>query len=174
MQFGTLHLFPLINVHARYEGYFMAKDGTVYSTKRSKKASDAPYKMIGSGYGSMKYYTLNNDSIDGHSLTRRAKAHKDFNKETSGSVPIEAVVSSTKRSHASAVDEGIKGRGFVIAQVAVHDGAEHLLFGSKPAIHMTEASFKDEMQRLAMAMPGTKFVALKVVTSVVSGGVQWE
>lgn len=178
MQFGTMNLFPLIKLNARYEGYFLSKEGAVYSTKRSSKPSDAPYKMTGSGYGYLKYYTLNKVSVDGNSLLRLAKAHKDFNVDTSapvaGVAPKVVTVAGTKRSHATALDQGIKGRGFVIAQVAVHDGQEHLLFGSKPAIHMTEASYRDEMTRLAAQKPGTKFVALKIVASVVSGGVQWE
>lgn len=178
MQFDSLNLFPLARVNSHYEGYFIAKDGSVYSTKRPS-VGKMPYKMLGSGYGSMRYYTLNKISVDGYTLMARARAHKDFDKETSPPTIAMMLASAThtvvaKRSHAKAVDEGIKGRGVVIAQVAVHDGQEHLLFGSKPAIHMTEASYRDEMTRLAASKPGTKFVALKVVASVVSGGVKWE
>lgn len=180
MQFGTMNLFPLIKVNARYEGYFLSKEGAVYSTKRSSKLSDAPYKMAGSGYGYLKYYTLNKVSVDGNSLLRLAKAHKDFNADVMSPVitklnsSLASQAGAGKRSHAQDVAQGIKERGFVIAQVAMHDGKEHLLFGSKPAIHMTEASYRDEMTRLAAQKPGAKFVALKIVASVVSGGVQWE
>jgi len=181
MQFGSMNLFALshLSPHA-YSGYYMNRDGAVYSTKRGS----TPVKMLGSGHGAMLTYTMNKRSVNGLSLVRQAQRHSMFLSETASNRPALDVVTErlaakaksygAQRNHASNVQVGIASKGVVIARVAKHDGAEHLLFGSKPAIHTTEASYKDEMTRLAMQYPGTKFVALKIVTSVISGGVTWE
>jgi hypothetical protein len=77
------------------------------------------------------------------------------------------------RKHAKNVAEGLSGKGWVIAQVAVHNGEQFLLFGSKPAIHLASDSVKAEMARLATAKPGVKFVSLRVDSTLVSGGLVW-
>ena len=46
-------------------------------------------------------------------------------------------------------------------------------FSSAPVIHTTEASWKTEIERLAKSNPGTKFIAVQVVASVVAGGLVW-
>jgi hypothetical protein len=178
MQFGTMNLFPLDVANNRLSGYFLASDYTVYSTKRST----SPVRMHGSkGYGSYhRTYTLNGQSYTEAYLkglvTKNTIFGHAFVDHTSASRKAEASVTTklSNRSHATSASQGVKAKGVVIAQVAVHEGVEHLLFGSKPAIHLTEQSYRDEMTRLASQKPGTKFVALKVVASVISGGVQWE
>lgn len=169
MKYGNLNLFPLVMLTPAYVGYLMDKDGDVYSLKQSP----IPKKMYGSGIGTSKTYTLNKVSVNASNLKMRAKMHKEFYTET-GVITVKQAEVKPNRSHAPRVSDGIQARGVVIAQVATHNGVEHLLFGSKPAIHMTEASYKNEMQRLAMSKPGTKFVALKIVSSVVSGGMEWD
>lgn len=179
MQFGTMNLFPLDLAYQRLKGYYLSADLTVYSTRRGL----TPVKMSGSkAFGAYhRNYTLNGVSytetylrglVGGNSAFKKSFAEHTSAPKVAAAVEAKSKVSN--RSHAQAVDQGIKSRGFVIAQVAMHDGQEHLLFGSKPAIHMTEQSYKDEMTRLATSKPGMKFVALKIVASVVSGGVKWE
>ena len=179
MQVGSSYLFPLSEIDTHLSGYFVSAEGKMFSTKQSTQGR----VMVGSGsYGSRhRYYTMYGCSYEGAMLFRRAQQHANWKSETSKPTANVLTVSKhdaqsrvTDRSHAQAVDQGIKGRGFVIGQVAMHEGQEHLLFGSKPAIHMTEQSYKDEMTRLATSKPGMKFVALKIVASVVSGGVKWE
>jgi len=68
------------------------------------------------------------------------------------------------------MDTAIKGRAVLIASVE----GDSLVFGTKPKLHIGEKSWKAEMTRLATVAPGTKFVALQIVTSVVAGGVRWE
>ena len=179
MQVGSSYLFPLSKIDTRLDGYFVSLEGKMFSTKQSTQGRS----MVGSdSYGSRsRYYTMNGCSYEGAVLFLRAKQHNEWKSETMKPAVILFVADHlaaqskvTDRSHAQAVDQGIKGRGFVVAQVAVHDGQEHLLFGSKPAIHMSEQSYKNEMTRLATMHPGKKFVALKIVASVVSGGVKWE
>ena len=74
------------------------------------------------------------------------------------------------RSHAVPLAQGIAARGVVLA--VEEDGK--LLFDSKPVIHTSEASWKDEATRVAMLNPGKRVVALKVVGAVVDDGVRWE
>lgn len=178
MQVGSMNLFPLESAINRLAGYYLSADLSVYSTKRGPM----PIKMMGSkSYGAYhRNFTLNSVSYTHDYLktlvSKNSALHGDFIGHTSPKASATVVADSKipNRSHASSVGHGIGGRGFVIAQVSVHDGEEHLLFGSKPAIHLNEVSCKDEMQRLAMSKPGTKFVALKITSSVVSGGVQWD
>jgi hypothetical protein len=177
MQVGTLYLFPLSKIDSHLGGYFVSAEGTFYSTKQSV----AGRKMTGSGsFGSRtRYYTMNGRSYEGAVLYRRAQGHGDWKVETTKPSQVIAVANKvpaakvTGRSHAASASLGIKGRGVVIARVATHDGVEHLLFGSQPALHMTEQSYTDEMTRLATQYPGVEFVALKVVKSVKAGGFTW-
>lgn len=167
------NVFPLTLVDRRHEGYFMTSAGDVYSTKQNASG----IKMYGSGsYGSKnRYFTLNGLSWSGQDLLRRAKNHPSWAEHTNPKkAAATAVAPKVKdRSHATAVDEGIKSRGFVVARVAVHDGKQFLMFGSKPAIHLTEASVTDEVTRLANTNPGVEFVMLKIVKSAKSGGLSW-
>lgn len=176
MQIGTQYLFPLSKVDSRLTGYYISADGKIYSTKQSADGR----LMTGSGsYGSrVRYFTMNSQSYDGSVMYRRAQQHADWKTETTKPTASIAVADKTGakvtgRSHAASVKAGVTGRGVVIARVAVHDGVEHLLFGSKPALHMTEQSYTDEMTRLATQYPGVEFVALKVVKSVKAGGFTW-
>jgi hypothetical protein len=179
MQVGTLYLFPLSKIDSHLGGYFVSAEGTFYSTKQSV----AGRKMTGSGsFGSRtRYYTMNGRSYEGAVLYRRAQGQGDWKVETTKPsetiATMNKILQSTKqvsaRSHAASASLGIKGRGVVIARVATHDGVEHLLFGSQPALHMTEQSYTDEMTRLATQYPGVEFVALKVVKSVKAGGFTW-
>ena len=168
-------VFPLVKINSRLDGYFIDAGGAIFSTKKGPAQ-----RLIGSQTKSWypRTYTLSNMNYIGHQLLSASKSHRDWAKEiqlesapivdTSGSVNQAAV---SPRSHAKSVHEGITGRGVVIAQVSKHDDIEHLEFGSKPAIHMSENSWNSELQRLAFAKPGTKFVALKIVGGLVAGGV---
>jgi hypothetical protein len=139
--------------------------------------------MTGSGLSSLpqsKYFTLNGRSYRGSDLMRSARNHKDWSLEMSSNVgPVDVVVSSnTKpsyrtRAHASSVAEGLAQRGYIISRVAMVDGQPALVFGSKPAIHLTQESYEDEMKRLAIEHPGVEYVALKVVKTVKAGGLTW-
>ena len=187
MKIGDHYVFPLSMLEAHgMNGYYIDRQGDVYSTRQSPNGR----KMTGSN----GYVTLNGVSYNKRVLLLRAKVHREFLIETAKSkadiVTIVAkdepaswpsvseareVLNAPKdRSHAKSVAEGIKSRGWVIAQVATHEGVQHLMFGSKPAINTTADSYTNELTRLASAKPGTKFVALKIVSAVVSGGLSWE
>jgi hypothetical protein len=124
-----------------------------------------------------RVYTLDRRTYTSTFLVVLAKKHKDFYVDTR----IITVTENTKmlkgspsdRSHAKSLQEGLDYKGWVIAQVSVHDGVQHLLFGSQPAIHITPGSVTSELQRLATSKPGVKFVSLKVDRTLVSGGLVW-
>lgn len=168
------NVFPLNLLGQHYDKYFIDASGNVYSTKISVYGR----KMYGNGAG---HVTMNNMSVSKADILRRAKQHAKWTEHTSpaslavAKVAVDVPVKgkSTARHHAKTVDEGLKGRGVVIARVGTHDGVEHLIFGSKPAIHMTQASYEDEMQRLALQYPGVVFVAVKVVKTVKAAGIVW-
>ena len=46
-------------------------------------------------------------------------------------------------------------------------------FTSTPSVHTTEQSWKTEIERLAKANPGVKFIAVTITAAVVAGGLVW-
>ena len=180
MQIDGKNMFPLSLVlpSVRKDTYYMAADRSVFSNARGKLV-----RLHGShGYGG-KTFSFRRVQGSG-TFTERASVietlatqHSQFKAHTSLGISIN-LPSTTKvpataradRSHAASVEDGIKSKGYIIARV--HKG--HLVFGSEPPIHLTAASVKSEMERLAMAHPGVKFVELKITQSVVAGGVSWE
>jgi len=180
MKVGTLFLFPLSKLDSWLKDYFVSVDGKFFSTKQSVDGR----QMQGAGCSTpyLRSYTMAGMSREGSSLYRRAKQHVDFILETRMpapvvSRPVDARTlrgSPADRSHAKSVDEGLAGKGWVIAQVESYNGQQFLQFGSKPTIHLSDGSVKAEMKRLATMKPGVKFVSLKVDSTVVTGGVVWE
>jgi hypothetical protein len=61
--------------------------------------------------------------------------------------------------------------GNVIIGSIQGDGS--ISFSANPAVHTNEQSWKTEIERLALASPGKRYVAVQVVGSVVSGGLVW-
>ena len=169
MEVGNQYLFPLTWLESFFAGYYMDAKGDVYSTRRG-----FPARMTGSSTSSGVYLTLNGRSQSKTALQRRAMSHPSFKEETSG--PVKAVVSpgglpvTVKRDHASSLAEGIAKRGWLVAKVALVQGEEALLFGSKPKVHTSQASVDDELARLATLNPGTKYVKLKIEGGLVLGG----
>lgn len=176
MKVGSQHLFPLTKVSAFCEGYYMDGTGQVYSTKRGP----VPTLMLGSRTPSGTYLTLNKRTYQKEQLQRKAMAHKDFKVETTAPGVLQHVLPpysavptlAVKREHAMSLAEGISKRGWVIAKVQVVDQEEVLIFGSKPAVHLTVDSVNDELTRLATLNQGVKYVKLKIDGGRVLGGMQ--
>jgi hypothetical protein len=183
------HLFPMEKFQSRFRGYFMDKDGNIFSTRGTGKLK----QLMGSqqyGYQT-RYFTLDGATFQQSYLTTNCKSHRDFGIETSvptvtgirtstlpSKVQPGAVLTKLKatgaaitaeRNHARTVDEALSSKGTMIASIV--DGK--FVFGTNPVIHTTEASLKSEMTRLAGLNPGVHFVAFKIAGSVVSGGVVW-
>lgn len=179
MKVGSVNnLFPLNLIEHRLGGYFINAAGEIFSTQLNAE----PRKMLGNrGSNGTRFYTLNRVSYSGAQLLQRAKADPNFARETTPEAvalanvlatradPHAFAAASLQRNHARSVAEGITNRGVVLA--SVKDGK--LVFGSEPAIHTTEASYRAEMQRLAAQNPGTKIVALKIVASVEAAALVW-
>lgn len=175
---GTDYLFPLEKVNYRFRGYFIDKEGQVYSTRGPGARLS---RLAGSKQNSWsnRYYTLDGASWEHGHLIRQAKAHGDFAKETTAAIktgPLggSAVLSAlqaraSERSHAKTTDEAINSRGSIIASVI--DGK--FVFGSNPVVHTTAESVKSELARLAMQNPGIRYVEFKINATVVSGGLNW-
>jgi len=180
------HLFPLRLVIFSLDGYYMSKDGAVFSTNGS---TGVLRQLNGSRTSSGHYYTLKTNTYRHDQLFAKAKAHAQFLTHTSGitreDVQMQRAVAQTAeairdlhlgdipagvRAHAPSVHDGITRKGVLLGTV---DG-DILVFGSKPKLHLTEASWRDEAERIAKLKPGLKVVAFKIIGSVVAKGVHWE
>lgn len=190
------NLFPLQLAYASLYDYYMDAEGEVYSKKRgalARLSGSTPYRFGSYNRTAGKTYTLNGTSYQAVKLKAHAQAHPSFKEEThdpkkktpGGYGPatlsaaalgvdltkVKSSVPSPDRVHATSVEAGIKGKGFIITRFMPGVG---LIFSKQPAIHLTEDSARSEMERLAKEVPGTKFVMLKITNSIVSGGVTWE
>ena len=168
MLLNDQHVFPLERVRSTWRGYFINAKGEFFSNRQGSLR-----RLAGSSTPSGRYYTLAGQTEREDRVTKLALAHKDWAKEvTPPSAKVAALTASSPkgRSHAASLAQGIAARGVVLA--VEEDGK--LLFGSKPVIHTSEASWKDEATRVAMLNPGKRVVALKVVGAVVAGGIRWE
>jgi hypothetical protein len=172
-------MFPLRNVSQNIStGYYMDRNGGVWSTRGSKDGAQA-VQLKGSRSNSGTYFKFGQQWGSGwrhDTLKQMAMTHKDWAKETAEfgakAAELKAVLAKTPtstRAYAETVLDGIAQRGSVIGRV--HKGK--LVFGSEPKIHLTAQSVRDEMLRLATTYPGTKFVRLVVDSAVVSGGLEW-
>lgn len=192
---GTDYLFPLTKLSTALTGYFIDKEGQVYSTKGSKGLQ----RLQGSQpqkYGP-RYFTLANRTYVQSSLIEQAKAHPDFKAETTPApAPVKtaafpgskasttqsfadvlrtaqavntAISRPTITDYAKTTDEALTGRGSMIA--AIKNGA--FVFDANPVIYTSVPSLKSEMERLAKANPGVRYVSFTITGSVVAGAVDW-
>lgn len=188
----NLHLFPLCKVGL--SGYYVSKHGEVYSTK----ITTTPSRMYGSK-GKNKTYTLSGKNYSKVTIIDLAKEDSSYLVEIGDfhgygpnpSYPIEIdnsnnctlLESKTEVLKTAYVDipnvetnetrltiqDGIAARGWIICFIQ-----NNQLSMSKDAkIHLTEKSYLAEMERRAIKYPGSMFVALKIVKSVISDGVVW-
>lgn len=154
-------VFPLNLLRLSLDKYFISATGDVYSTKRGKASL-----MYGNGN---HYVTLSNMTYDKRVLLRQAKDHMDWKAHMlPNSIKIESA--PAKAVPTKAVPAPAPSAGYVIA-TQTKDG---LIFGSKPKVHPSLQSAKDEMLRLATLNPGVKFIRLKIDGSVIAGAVTWE
>jgi hypothetical protein len=192
------HLFPLELVQEEIKksygmycglcdlrGYYVDSQGQIYSKRNTKVVG--LYTMKGSTTKSGKYYTLDGTQHRADTIIRIARSHPQWDKET-GLSPAEIlslirarsrngvtpsvprfVETRDVREYAGSLDAGIRDRGWVIATAK----DETLIFGTKPRIHTTEQSVKNELERLAKEFPGTRFISLRISHSVVAGGLHW-
>lgn len=177
------NLFPLKHVEQRLEGYYFDAAGSVYSAKAVKGEFS---KLTGTRNASGHYYTLNRCSYRADSLLRRAREHRQWSSEMGDDIldrirtraeaasrkvsPVATGGTPSNRSYALSMDGAVKSHAVLIASIK----DDSLIFGTDPKLHDMESSWKDEMKRLALAVPGTKFVALQIVAAVQVEGLKWE
>lgn len=194
---GTDYLFPLERVLPANvgTGYYIDKEGQVYSTRGSKGrlarlAGSKPYSY------SNRYYTVGGKTYSQPDLIARAKANSTFVLETTPqTTPIKTAafpgvtkpapvaqgadlksrIQAAMRnpttetvSHATTVDEAIKARGSIIAAVTL-DGK--FQFSPNPVIYTSNTALNAEMEKLAKNNPGVRFVRF-TITGVVSAEVK--
>lgn len=172
MMINGLNLFDLGTANANYKGYYMDRDFNIYSTRTGSLK-----RLQGSMTASGRYFTLNGFTYRFDLIKNSAVTNSRFYTETQSTVApatqaaavAQLAGSDNDRQYASSVQAGIKGRGVVIGSVV--NG--RLVFGSDPKIHMTEKSWKAEIERLARNNPGVTFVHMKIGGGVVANGVTW-
>lgn len=195
MLIDNKNLFPLYRLGAHFKDYFMDGEGNIFSTKRGGVLKQLWGSRSTNRYGRSSggtRYSLGGLTYDSHELVAMASRDSTFNEEThdpkkklvGGYGPktlsaaslgvdltkIKAPIPPIERSHATSVESGIEGKGWIIAAYKSGIG---LIFSKQPAIHLTAESAKSEMERLAKEVPGQKFVLLRILNTIVSGGVTW-
>ena len=194
---ATALVFPLNLVAQKFDKYFITREGQLYSTKQVKDGRALHGSLTYGRHNHLDaYHTIAGNSYKAGDILRTAKQHGRFVSEVSkaGSWAADQELNDMTevdnvevmhrdmpqrdanvkdRAHAKTLDEGLKAKGYVIGKVASYNGENFLQFGSKPAIHLTLASRNAEMNRLATAQPGVKFVAVKIDATIVAGAVVW-
>lgn len=186
------NVFPLVNVNSRLTGYYIDVLGRVFSTRRGGNAQvlngtkTAPHRPL--------YYTLANSNYLETLLFSVSKNHPLWHKEINGpqsTMPLglhnqgnifadlstgpkvstmQNQSSKAARSHSTSVANGIKDRGVIIAHLHTKNGVDSIVVHPNPAIHNTIASWENELERLALLSPGTKYIALKILGGKVASG----
>lgn len=162
-------VFPLKTIDVYMDGYYMDKDGNVWSTKGRSVA-----KMMGSSTPSGRYYTLNKRTHRADDLVRRARAHPDFPTQTSPKIveeslrrDIPAYANSGRTTHAQ---NAVASKGFVLATM---NPSGKLVFGTEPMYHLTDVTARAEAERVA-SLTGSEVVLLKIVGKVKVQKAVWE
>lgn len=179
MKIGKLTgLFPLVRLNEMHKNYFIDQFGRVYSSKTQQ----TPKQLTGFNERTVHYVTLTGvDNVRRKLSTSRllgqARLHSAWIRELSDNIDVTVpknastlVGSPTSDKIAISVQDGIKGRGYIIGQVQ----GEALVFGSKPRIHSTVESVEAEIERLANKSPGMQLVYLKIQRSVKAATLVWE
>lgn len=164
----NIPVFPLNRVDFFMTGYYMDRDGGVWSNK-----GKAPAKLLGSKTPSGHYYTLNKRTVRADTLVPRAKLHKDFITETSntvGALPAQAPAPVNLAGRTKSARHAVTDKGYVLATLAPND---KLVFGTEPVFHLTEETAKAEAERVA-ASTGSELVVLKVIGKVKVQKAVWE
>jgi len=176
MLIANQNVFALVKMDVTMSGYFMDKDGAIFSTK-----SGLLKRMSGSRTPGGHYFTLNKRTHRLDVLVSMARNHAHFAIETGlaktpapvavdvavyqGGLPV--ALQGRTRSAASA----IRIKGWMLATVGPTD---KLVFSTDAVFHLMEDTATEEAVRIATLKPGTEVVIMRVYKSVVAGGVTWK
>lgn len=170
-----LHIpvFPLKTIDIYMDGYYIDRDGGVWSTKG--RSGSSPTKLMGSTTPSGRYYTLNKRTHRADDVFRRARQHKDFITETGntvGALPETRTqdLAGVLPGRSKSARQAVAVKGYVLATLSPND---KLVFGTDPMFHLTEPTAKAEAERIA-SNTGAEVVMLKVVGKVKVQKAVWE
>ena len=181
MSLSRNDLFDLGMLRSDYTGYWMNESGIVYSTRKYA----TPTLLSGTHSESGHYYTMNGRTVNAAALRSQINSNADYkrylaSRKSAKVASGHAIAASAKQTIAGQPSDrrwahdtrhGLAEKGWVIASVK---GNGNLVLGSEPKIHLTEASVKAELERLATQFKGDTFVALKIVHEVVASGISWK
>jgi len=188
---GTPGFFPLSKIRSHLKDYYMTANGDIYSTRQQA----TPRKMTGTPAArNGRTYTFSTATglpatLRGDDLFAEAKRHADWTKETAKTTETKTVsmpafgtktVAAKKKSmakseesedrdHAASTAAGIAAKGYLIGKVE----GEAIVFGSKPVIHTSLTSVKNEVARLAKRSPGTQIIYVKIEGSAIANDIAW-
>lgn len=172
------NVFPLVHHSNLLAGYFMDKDGNVFSNK-SPNTSGNLTRLMGSRQPSGHYYTLNKRTYRADDLVHAAERHMRFTAETQSMQealanalpPASAAAAQLPLGRTKSAKAAVAHKGYVLATVGPTD---RFVFGTDPVLHTTETTAREEAARIATLKPGTEVVILKAVASVTAGATVWK
>ena len=148
------NVFAANKIPASADDYFVnVESGAVYLK------NDPSYTMVSNSSGGYSFYSSRNGNgyISRDMLRDVIKAYKNL---ASKNVETDAPAKGTK----------IASEKYIIGTVV----GDSVVLSKAPKLHDNHTSAKIEASRLAKLEPGTKFAVLKVVNTVVAGGLVWE
>lgn len=152
------NLFDLSKLGSHYRGYFVDRDGKVYSNKqgalRALKIS-APANT---------FHTYWNLSTNGYSAPVRTDR---FDKILNSSAEYRTFVNAAKVTGAFTPSSSAKG--YIVGSVT----SGGVSFSSNPKIHSNEASARAECERLASTNKGKTFMYVEIKGAVKASGFSW-
>ena len=153
------NLFDLSKLGSQYSGYFVDREGKVYSNKqgilRALKVS-APSNTFN------KYWNL---STNGYAQAVRTDR---FDEMLNRSDEYRSFVNAAKALGA-VTPAATMSKGFIVGSVS----PQGVSFSSRPKVHTSEASARAECERLATSNKGKTFMYVEIKGSVKASGVNW-
>jgi hypothetical protein len=120
--------------------------------------------------GKMFYFTKYGNIINCTSVDGKYPLLSVYGHSQTEWVSIESLVNVKSNQEENKMNQKDNSKGFIIGNL--HDGVVKL--SSTPMVHGTMLSAKNEINRLAIAHSGTKFVLLEIKNYVVANAVTWE
>ena len=151
------NLFDLSKLGAGYKGYFVDRDGKVYSNKQGTLRA---LKISAPSNTFHKYWNL---SRDGYSHSVRADRFEDMLNRS------DEFRSYARGAKVTGAFTPVGGKGYIVGSVT-NGGVS---FSSNPKVHTNEASARTECERLASSYKGKTFMYVEIKGTVKASGFDW-
>lgn len=152
------NLFDLSKLGSHYRGYFVDRDGKVYSNKQGTLRA---LKISAPSNTFHKYWNLSNNGYAQAVRTDR------FDEMLNRSDEYRTFVKAAKVTGAFAPSGG---KGYIVGSVT----SGGVSFSSNPKIHTSEASARTECERLASSYKGKTFMYVEIKGTVKASGFDWK